>query len=76
MSVLNKLVLSPFEWSMSDRVSAAPMEFIVRLDCVGTIDAPKFSEAIMAELGRQPLFQANASVGDCLLYTSPSPRDS
>lgn len=64
MSVLNKLVLSPFEWSMSDRVSAAPMEFIVRLDCVGTIDAPKFSEAIMAELGRQPLFQANASVGE------------
>ncbi len=49
---------------MSDRVSGAPMEFIVRLDCVGTIDDAKFSEAILAELGRQPLFQANATVGE------------
>ena len=48
---------------MSDRVSKSPMEFIVRLDCRGNIDVAKFSEAIAAELKRQPLFQANATVG-------------
>jgi len=63
MSVLNKLALSPFEWSMSDRISASPMEFVVRLDCVGIVDVAKFLEAILAELKRQPILQANTTVG-------------
>ena len=48
---------------MSDRVSAAPMEFVVRLDCVGVVDVENFAKAILDELQRQPLFQANATVG-------------
>jgi len=48
---------------MSDRVTASPMEFVVRLDCVGKVDGEKFAEAISAELKRQPLLQANAVVG-------------
>ena len=63
MVVLHELGFSPFEWSMSDRVSGAPMEFIIRLDCWGTVDAAKFAEAILQELKRQPLLQANATVG-------------
>ena len=64
MDILNQLALSPFEWTMSDKVSASPMEFVVRLDCVGNVDATKFTEAISAELKRQPLLQANATVGE------------
>ena len=48
---------------MSNRVSASPMEVVVRLDCVGILDIEKFTEAILAELKRQPLLQANAVVG-------------
>lgn len=64
MNVLNQLVLSPFEWTMSDRISASPMEFVVRLDCVGDVDAAKLADAILVELKRQPLLQANATVGE------------
>ena len=63
MSALNQLSLSPFEWTMSDRVTASPMEVVVRLDCAGVVDVEKFGEAISAELKRQPLLQANAVVG-------------
>ena len=63
MNVLKNLAFSPFEWSMSDRVSASPMEFVFRLDCVGVVDEANFSKAISAELKRQPLLQANATVG-------------
>ena len=47
---------------MSDRVTASPMEFVVRLDCVGTVEVEKFADAVSAELERQPLLQANAVV--------------
>ena len=57
MNILNQLGLSPFEWTMSDKISASPMEFVVRLDCVGNVDATKFTDAILAELKRQPLLQ-------------------
>ena len=48
---------------MSDRIAASPMEMVVRLDCAGVIDTAKFSEALLAEVERQPLLQANATVG-------------
>ena len=48
---------------MSDRVTASPMEVVIRLDCVGIVDVERFAEAILAELKRQPLLQANAVVG-------------
>lgn len=47
---------------MSDRISGSPMEFVIRLDCVGTVDAARFTEAVSAEVKRQPLLQANATV--------------
>ena len=48
---------------MNDRVTASPMEVVVRLECIGVVDVEKFAEAISAELKRQPLLQANAVVG-------------
>ena len=63
MNELSKLVLSPFEWTMSDQISHSPMEMVVRLDCVGEIETAKFADAILAELKRQPLLQANATIG-------------
>ena len=63
MNILNGLTLTPFEWSMSNELSGSLMEFVVRVCCTGQIDTEKFNQAVAIAVKRQPLLQANATVG-------------
>ena len=55
--------MTPFEWTMTDRVAKAPMEFVVKLQCNGDVDREKFTQAILLEVKQHPLLQANAKTG-------------
>lgn len=48
---------------MTNDFLSSPMEFVIRLCCVGEIDEAKFAAAISNALKQQPLLQANADVG-------------
>lgn len=63
MDVLNGLQLTPFEWTMTTACSSSPMEFFIRLTGSGTLDTPKFENAVVSALKHQPLLQANLVVG-------------
>ena len=39
------------------------MEFVVTLQCEGSIDCEKFTQAILLEVKQHPLLQANAEIG-------------
>lgn len=59
----NQFEMSPFEWTMTNRAAASPMEFVLQLNGNGKVDTQLFNDAIVAELKQQPLLQSNASVG-------------
>ena len=48
---------------MTSRVAKAPMEFVVKLQCSGSVDREKFAQAILQEIRRHPLLQSNAEIG-------------
>ena len=48
---------------MTSRVAKSPMEFVVKLKCAGSVDSEKFTQAILLEIKRHPLLQANAEIG-------------
>lgn len=48
---------------MTSRVAKSPMEFVVTLQCEGSIDCEKFTQAILLEIKQHPLLQANAEIG-------------
>ena len=60
---LNLHEMTPFEWTMTSRVSKSPMEFIVMLQCFGSVDCAKFNQALLLEINRHPLLRANAEIG-------------
>ena len=63
MDNLNLHRMTPFEWTMTDRVARAPMEFVVKIQCTGEVDCEKFTQAILLEVKQHPLLQANAETG-------------
>ena len=48
---------------MTDVTAPSPMEFVIRLCCIGEVDTNLFTEATLCALKQQPLLQANASLG-------------
>jgi NRPS condensation-like uncharacterized protein len=60
----HKIGLTPFEWSMLDQVSLAPMIISIRLMVSGKVDTERFEASILNSVQQEPLLQSYVEVGE------------